>query len=106
MTWRFSDETVVRVGGNVEGASLFAQELREALADDPVLVAIWPEPAGGVELNRTDPALLDFWLREQMKKPYRRALGLRLLEAPADLLPLPPAPVDEDDEPADEAAVY
>lgn len=89
--WRFSDGTVVHLGGEVEGGSLFAQELREALADRPG-VQIWPNPQRGVSLDVNDIALMDAWVRQEMTRPYRSSLGLRLVEAPKDVPALPPAP--------------
>src|SRR5690606_37611635 len=96
--WRFNDGTTVHLGGKVEGASLFAQELCEALADRPG-VQIWPIPLKGHDLDVNDLALMNAWVTQQASKPYRRELRLRLVEAPSDVPALPPPPSDEDRDP-------
>lgn len=97
MIWRFSDGTTVSLGGEVEGASLFAQELRYELAQDFVGIQTAPIPAEGTELDRNDPALLDAWLRQEIDRPFRQSQGLRLIDAPA-VPALPEQPVQDDDE--------
>lgn len=96
--WRFSDGTTVHLGGEVDGASLFAQELRNGIAQ--AKVQIWPVPFEGVGLDVNDPALMDAWVRQEMARPYRRDQKLRLLEAPSEVPPLP-APPQDDAEPRD-----
>lgn len=94
-TWRFSDGTVATLGGDIEGASLFAQEMRASLADPPLFVSVHPEPNGGVELDTNDLALFNAWLLGQMRKPYRKAAKLKLLEAPENIPALPTRPARE-----------
>jgi hypothetical protein len=96
-TWRFSDGTIATLGGNVEGASLFAQQLRAALADEPQ-VGIWPVPFEPVELDVNDPALLNRWLLDRMSTPVHREQRLKLIESPKDIPALPPEPVDDDED--------
>lgn len=105
-TWRFSDGTAVHLGGEVEGASLFAQELRASLAQDQVVVNLWPMPSEGLDLDRSDPALLDRWLSDQMGKPYRRDLGILMTVRPDGIPPLPPPPWGDDSEPEAGDTVY
>jgi hypothetical protein len=89
MIWTFSDGTTVELGGKVEGATILAQQLRAVLARPRVLVEIWPPPGGNVELNVNDAALLDAWLRAELRD--RRHLPLTL-KRPDDVPPLPRAP--------------
>src|SRR5687768_17264956 len=93
MIWRFNDGTVAELGGNVEGASVFAQELREDLVQPRVGVQLYPGPGGGAWLDVNDAALFDAWLRQEMTRPWRRDLKLKLLEHP-DPKKLPPLPAD------------
>ena len=81
MIWRFSDGTTAELGGNVEGASLFAQELRAELEHDQVGVQYGPW-GHGRWLDRNDPALFDAWLRQEMGRPFRSAQKLKLVEVP------------------------
>jgi len=94
MIWRFSDGTVAHLGGEIEGASLFAQELRAALADPPVGVQIYGGPGGGAWLDVNDAALFDAWLSQEMSRPFRRELSLRMTERPDDVPELPADPRD------------
>lgn len=89
-TWRFSDGTTAILGGVIEGASLFAQELREELAEEGVGVQLYPGPGGGRKLDRNDIALFDAWLRQEMVRPFRRELALRITERPDGVPSLPP----------------
>lgn len=103
MTWKFSDGTVAHLGGKIEGASLFAQELRAELATGEAGVAIWP-PNDGLPLDTSDPALFDAWLRQELTRPYRKWMMVELLESPKDIPPLPTPPwedVPNDQKPAD-----
>ncbi len=98
--WRFSDGTTVELGGNVEGASLFAQHLRERLSRPPLFISIWPLPAPRIDLDLNDIAHVDRWVRGQAEHARFRDLRLRVFEAPQDIPELPPPPDDrEDDEP-------
>jgi hypothetical protein len=58
-------------------------------------------PDGGAELDKIDPALFDAWLKQEMGRPFRRSLKLKLLEAPE----VPPLPVQDDDEPLPDGAL-
>lgn len=101
MIWRFSDGTIAHLGGEIEGASLFAQELRAELEQPWVGVQTRPMPADGAKLNKNDPALFNAWLRQEMGKPYRKEQKLRLAEVPKGIPALPVEPADDDDIPAD-----
>lgn len=90
MIWRFSDGTVATLGGNVEGDSLFAQELRVELEQPQVGVQVYPGPGGGVWLDKNDPALFDAWLEQEMERPFRRELRLRMTKRPKGIPALPP----------------
>lgn len=94
-TWRYSDGTTVSLGGNVEGASLFAQSLRADLALPLVLVATGPIPGDGEELDVNNIELMDIWLNQELQRPYWGST--RLLEGPE--LPEPEPPDEDDDEP-------
>lgn len=105
MTWRFSDGTQVELGGEVEGASLFAQELRRELARGDVQVPVWPEPSQGIPLDVNDTALMHAWLRHRSSIPSRAWMMVRMTDQPRDIPPLPPPPRgDEVEAPAD--AIY
>jgi hypothetical protein len=105
MIWRFNDGTTAELGGKVEGASLFAQELREMLARDRVGVAFGRQPGGGAWLDTKDAALFDAWLRQEMARPYRRDRKLKLIDAPENIPALPEQESDDPDapEPPDDA---
>lgn len=81
MTWKFSDGTAVALGGDVEGASLFAQSIRESLADTP-LIGLGPEPSVPVPLDTGDVLHMDLWLRQEMLKPAFAEMRLRVTDAP------------------------
>ena len=105
MTWRFSDGTVVELGGKVEGPSLFAQELRQSIADPETQVAIWPEPDGKVSLDVNDAAILHAWLEDQISYWNRvRNVVIRLRAKPDNIPALPTPPWA--DEPEEAGAVY
>jgi len=97
MIWRFSDDTTAELGGHIEGASAFAQELRAQLAQDRVGVAFGYQPGGGAWLDRNDPALFDAWLEQERAR--MRDPSLRLLERPDGIPPLPE--LDDDELPED-----
>lgn len=46
-------------------------------------------PGGGCWLDANDPALFDAWLTQEMERPYRLSLGLRMVQRP-DNIPAPP----------------
>lgn len=91
MIWRFSDGTTVELGGMVEGPTLLAQRLRADLAQ-PQVVTAWPPPGGDVELDAGDPALLEAWLRSELRY-WADVRGLALtLKSPTGIPPLPRPP--------------
>lgn len=93
MRWTFSDGTTVDLGGKVEGPTLLAQRLRNALANGPT-VQIWAHPSEPVSLNPDDPALLEAWLRSELDFWTRiRELALTL-KSPQGIPDLPPPPWD------------
>jgi hypothetical protein len=100
MIWTVSDGTTVELGGNVEGATVLAQQLRQELARPGLQVTIWPLPDGKVDLDPNNPALLDAWLREEIAW-RNRARGLPLkLTSPDNVPALPPSPwADQPHEP-------
>lgn len=102
MTWRFSDGTTAELGGTIEGASLFAQELRAELAHGDTLIPEGALPCGGILLDVNNPAHFDRWLRGEMAKPYRRDARLTLTEAPTDFDPLPEPESDDDESDTDD----
>lgn len=101
MQWKFSDGTVVSLGGDVEGSTLFAQELRgDIAAPERVTVELTPIPGYGTRLNPNDPALLDAYLRNEVAAPFRRWMMLSLVTAPENIPPLP-IPEEYEDLPDD-----
>ena len=102
MTWRFSDGTTVHLGGNVEGASLFAQEIRADMEAGRAIVMMEAIPGDEVPLDPSNASMLDRWLRDELQRPWRREL--RLTEAP-EVEPLPEPP-PEPERPEDEEWVH
>lgn len=96
-TWTFSDGTTARLGGIVEGGSLFAQELRADIAQGGLRVPV-ALPNLGHDVDVNDLALFDAWLRHEAGRPFRKPL--RVTEAPDNVPPLPYIP-GQDDEPED-----
>lgn len=92
MIWRFSDGTTAELGGKVEGDSLFAQELRADLVENRCGVQLYDGPGGGKWLDRNDAALFDAWLKQEMTRPFRKELKLRMTERPEGIPPVPPDP--------------
>ncbi|MFO7178992.1 MAG: hypothetical protein DIU78_009860 [Pseudomonadota bacterium] len=86
MIWRFSDGTTVELGGNVEGDTYFAQRLRAELPERAT-VSIWPLPSDAVPFDRSDPALLDAMLTH-----FARSEGVRIVQRPEGIPPLPAPP--------------
>lgn len=101
MMWRFSDGTIAHLGGEIEGASLFAQELRSELDEKRVGIQLYPGPGGGAWLDRNDPAQFDAWLEQERIRPFRRAFTLRIIERPTDIPALLPDPRKFGDLPED-----
>ena len=64
MEWKFSDGTVVRLGGEVEGASVFAQEMRSLLTQ-PQGVSVTILYPHTLPLDPNDPLSVSLLLREQ-----------------------------------------
>jgi hypothetical protein len=88
-TWRFSDGTTAELGGTIEGASLFAQELRAELEQAGLTVITGRLPGGATRLDRQDLALFDAWLKQELAKPSRVKAGLRMTERPERVPDLP-----------------
>jgi len=88
--WRFSDGTVVRLGGDAEGDSAFADELRHDVAlvraGMTLPVSVYVEPGGSVPLDVDEPYLVHRWLRDAA-----RCHGVEMTGAPE---PEPAAPPD------------
>jgi hypothetical protein len=104
MIWRFSDGTTVELGGNVEGPSLFAQELRECIARGDQRVDVWPPPDGWVDLNVNDPAILDLWLERKRDVFGRvRDVLIQLRSRPEGIPALPDPPWMSEPAPTDDA---
>jgi hypothetical protein len=65
MEWRFSDGTIVRLGGVIIGTGPLAEKLREDLellaAGRPVSVCVRPQPGGDDILDPADPYHVDSW---------------------------------------------
>jgi hypothetical protein len=63
--WKFSDGTIVRLGGVVEGDSAFADRLRTELELLPLgrakSVCVDPHPTSGVTLDPSDPRHVEIW---------------------------------------------
>jgi hypothetical protein len=87
--WRFSDGTIAELGGKIEGDTVFAQELRAALVEDRCGVQLHDGPGGGEWLDRENPMLFDAWLKQEMNRPFRRELKLRMTERPEGIAPIP-----------------
>lgn len=77
--WRFSDGTIVRLGGEVEGASLFAQELRESLGEVTEL-EFGPCPSPLIPFDKWNPDHMAHYLTGQLAQPGRRFL--KIISAP------------------------
>jgi hypothetical protein len=93
MTWRFSDGTTVELGGNVEGPSLFAQELRATIASGTALVPIWPMPDGYAPLDVHDAAIMHHWLQQELDQRNRLDnVVIRMRSKPDSIPALPPPP--------------
>lgn len=94
MQWHISDGTVVTLGGEVDGASLFAQELREWLQNDPS-APCWPLPGPQPAWDPHDPALLDFAVRRELDT-FNRLQKTRLtVRRPEGIPPVPPVPYEQ-----------
>lgn len=105
MTWRLSDGTTVELGGNVEGPSLFAQELREEIARG-VQVDIWPLPDGWVDLDVNDAAILNRYVDRKVAFWKRvRNVVIVVRARPANIPALPPPPW-ANEEPAPPGAIH
>jgi hypothetical protein len=111
VTWRFSDGTVVELGGKVEGPSLFAQRLRAEIADaeagEPgaLQVHIWPQPSEAKPVDLNDTALVHAWLTRELDHLNRiSGIVVRLRAKPENIPALPPPPWG--DAPAEPGRIY
>lgn len=93
MRWRFADGTEVRLGGQVDGETPLARELREQLELLPIgrarPVPVGPQPGGDEELVLSSPRHIDGWCRI-----WSHLLGVELIEAPELPPPHPEAAVE------------
>jgi hypothetical protein len=90
--WRFSDGTVAHLGGEVEGASLFAQQLREVLGQPDLQMELGPSPGPLVAVDLSNPSVFDHLLTVFTLAPsYAGAVSIT--ERPRGIPPLelPPA---------------
>lgn len=71
MTWVLSDGTEVELGGEVRGATVFAQELRQAIADKRTTVRVDPNPMPELRLDVNEPFLLDRFIRDEGAAQWR-----------------------------------
>lgn len=96
MEWRFSDGTVMRLGGVVEGDGPLAKRIRDELSLLPYgrtrQVNVRPEPGGSEPFNPDDPYHVDSWTADLM----RFTRGVELISAPVlpkrDIEPYPSEP--------------
>jgi hypothetical protein len=86
-TWSMSDGTIVRLGGEVEGASLFALQLRTTI-DEGNAAITWPGREYTVDLS--DLAQCDAFVRERAAHARLKVSGPKNVPE----LPPPPDPVD------------
>lgn len=103
MIWKFSDGTMVGLGGTVLGASAFAAELREHVLN----ARIYPHapPCSMIDVDPRNAAQLDCWLTERLDIAVRiDKLDLKL-ERPEHVPPMP-APPWTDAPPAPKNAVF
>lgn len=105
--WKFSDGTVVHLGGDVEGGTQFAQELRTLVSSPKTLVPVWPIPSEGLALDVNDAAILDCFLRHEVSRGTRSWMLLELVDAPeVPDLPPPPWGDEEPDFPEGDLILY
>lgn len=91
--WRFSDATVVELGGKVEGPSLFAQSLRAKIEDGDAYAVVWPMPSSPHVVDVNDAALVHAWLEQELDLWNRVSnVVIRMRSKPADIPALPPPP--------------
>jgi hypothetical protein len=90
MTWVLSDGTEVDLGGEVRGASMFAQELRILFEQPGMTVSVGPYP-GHEFLDLNKAWLVDTFLREHGEMPVR-AEKVKIVSAPKFEKPSRPAP--------------
>lgn len=97
--WRFSDGTVIVLGGEVAGTSKFALGLRRELREG-AHVTIWPQPAPVLDVDPNDVAMMNAWLDHQVDVAQRcDGLSIEVTARPANIPPLPPAPYKNSDDP-------
>lgn len=90
MIWRFSDGTTVELGGKVEGPTLLAQRIRDRLGRIKQ-ISIWPQPSEHVDLDHSDPAILNFFLERELDF-WTRVRKLPMTLSRPDGIPDLPAP--------------
>ena len=96
--WRFSDETEVDPGGEVRGASLFAQRLRHRLETGRARVTLWAQPSDSVDVDLAHTGHLDLWLRTMLDRENRiEGNPVRMVEHHSPLMPLPAPPWEPSD---------
>lgn len=88
MEWRFSDGTVVHLGGKVEGNGALAKQLLgeqevERELHRPITVNVRPQPTSGVDLDVNNPRHVNNWACRGARR-----VGVELVSAPV----LPPDP--------------
>jgi hypothetical protein len=81
VTWHFSDGTVAKLGGEIEGGTAFAQKLRNNLSGTP-LVPDGPMPSRGKPLDRSNPTHFDWFLRNEMNRPCNKWMMVSIIKAP------------------------
>jgi hypothetical protein len=84
--WRFSDGTVIHLGGRVKGESPFAQEMRAAFGRDGLKVHLWPLPSQATLLDKNNLTHMHLTLFEAA-----RQAGVKITKKP-DNIPAPPPP--------------
>lgn len=90
-TWKFSDGTIVRLGGDVEGGSLLAQELREYM---PRVTEV-PAPIGSAHeeaFNMNDPRHVALYLQQAVAE---HGGDVKIIQGP-EALPVTVEDVDPD----------
>lgn len=82
MKWKLSDETVIHLGGRVDGdselASSFRADVKEVRAGHRPRVPVDPSPAPSEPLDLNDLRVVDGWVRSEAW-----AANVEVVEAPA-----------------------
>ena len=102
MEWQFSDGTVVRLGGVVEGDSAFADRLRSELVLLPLgrakSVCVEPEPSSGETLDPDNARHVEIWSED-----WSRFFDVTLTSGPE--LESDSDEADSDEDGSDEALI-